>query len=218
MKILDHLYGFIWNDPRVNNCNTYFIDGPPRILIDPGHSHLFGKVEEELARLGLHPGDMEVVLATHGHPDHLEALFRFQEPTLTTMGQQEYTFAKDLARQVGWNSAGEDVEPGFFLENGSLKLGGLNFQVLLSPGHSPGSICIYWEDRRALFSGDVVFKQGLGRTDLPGGDGEMLKLSIRRLAALDLEILLPGHGDVVVGKDAVEANFRAVEEYWFNFI
>jgi hydroxyacylglutathione hydrolase len=218
MKILDHLYGFIWNDPRVNNCNTYFIDGPPRVLIDPGHSHLFGKVEEELGRLGLRPEDMEIVLATHAHPDHLEALLRFKEPTLTAMGHQEYAFVKDLARQAGWNSAGESFEPGLFLEHGNLKIGGLHFQVLLSPGHSPGSICIYWEDRRALFSGDVVFDQGLGRTDLPGGDGEMLKSSIRRLAALDVEILLPGHGDVVVGKEAVEANFRAVEEYWFNYI
>jgi hydroxyacylglutathione hydrolase len=218
MKILDHLYGFIWNDPWVNNCNTYFIDGPPRVLIDPGHSHLFGKVEEELGRLGLRPEDMEIVLATHAHPDHLEALLRFKEPTLTAMGHQEYAFVKDLARQAGWNSAGESFEPGLFLEHGNLKIGGLHFQVLLSPGHSPGSICIYWEDRRALFSGDVVFDQGLGRTDLPGGDGEMLKSSIRRLAALDVEILLPGHGDVVVGKEAVEANFRAVEEYWFNYI
>ncbi len=45
-----------------------------------------------------------------------------------------------------------------------------------------------------------------------------MKLSIRRLAALEVEILLPGHGEVVVGKEAVEANFRAVEEYWFNYI
>jgi hydroxyacylglutathione hydrolase len=218
MKIFDRLYGFIWNDPRVNNCNTYLIDGPPRILIDPGHSHLFGRVEEELARLRLHPEDMEVVLATHGHPDHLEGLLRYQEPTVTAMGHREYAFVKDLARQAGWNSAGENFEPGLFLEDGNLKLGDLRFQVLLSPGHSPGSICFYWEDRRALFSGDVVFNQGLGRTDLPGGDGELLKSSIRRLAALEIEILLPGHGEAVVGKEAVEANFRAVEAYWFNYI
>lgn len=45
-----------------------------------------------------------------------------------------------------------------------------------------------------------------------------MKLSIRRLAALEVEILLPGHGEVVVGKKAVEGNFRAAEDYWFNFI
>jgi hydroxyacylglutathione hydrolase len=218
MKILDRLYGFIWNDPRVNNCNTYLIDGPPRVLIDPGHGKLFGKVEEELALLGLRPEDMEVVLATHAHPDHLEALFQFKEPTLTGLGLREYAFVKNLARPAGWNSAGGNLEPDFLLENGNLKLGDLTFQVLVSPGHSPGSICLYWEDRRVLFSGDVIFNQGLGRTDLPGGDGELLKWSIRRLAALEVEILLPGHGEVVVGKEAVEANFRAVEEYWFNFI
>jgi glyoxylase-like metal-dependent hydrolase (beta-lactamase superfamily II) len=111
-----------------------------------------------------------------------------------------------------------DLEPRLLLQEGDLRLGDLNFQVLVTPGHSPGSICLYWEDRRALFTGDVVFNQGLGRTDLPGGSGDLLKLSIRRLAALDVEILLPGHGEVITGKESVEANFRMVADYWFNFI
>ena len=218
MKITDQLHAFLWRDPRVNNCNTYFIDGPPRILIDPGHSHLFGHVENELARLPVKPEDLDVVLATHAHPDHLEGLSRFKPPTLTSMGDLEYNWVNGLGRQTGWAFGGNDREPDFLLQQGNLTLGNLPFQILLTPGHSPGSICLYWEDQKALVTGDVIFNQGLGRTDLPGGDGEMLKLSIRRLATLEVDILLPGHGDPVIGREAVQANFKEVEDYWFNFI
>lgn len=218
MKIAEQLHGFIWRDPRVNNGNAYFIEGPPRILIDPGHRHLFGQVEAELARLALKPEQMDIVLATHAHPDHLEALFQFKEPTVTALGREEYDFVQGLARQAGWDLGGDGLEPGLLLQEGDLKLGDLRFRVLVTPGHSPGSICLYWEERKALFTGDVIFRQGLGRTDLPGGDGDLLKGSIRRLAALEAEILLPGHGEVIIGKEAVQDNFRMVEDYWFNLI
>jgi glyoxylase-like metal-dependent hydrolase (beta-lactamase superfamily II) len=218
MKINERLHAFIWRDPRANNCNSYFIDGPPRILIDPGHAHLFGNVESELARLQLTPQDLDVVLVTHAHPDHLEGLLRFRKPVLTAMGLIEYEFVKEMMIQAGWDVVGNGLEPGFLLQEGNLQLGGLHFRILLTPGHSPGSVCIYWEEGEALFSGDVVFNQGLGRTDLPGGDGEMLKLSIRRLAALNAALLLPGHGEVVTGPEAVRANFQSVEEDWFSFI
>lgn len=218
MKIAEQLHGFIWRDPRVNNGNAYFIEGPPRILIDPGHRHLFGQVEAELARLALKPEQMDIVLATHAHPDHLEGLSQFQEPTVTALGREEYDFVRGMARQAGWDLGGDGLEPGLLLQEGDLKLGDLRFRVLVTPGHSPGSLCLYWEDRKALFTGDVIFHQGLGRTDLPGGDGDLLKRSIRRLAALEAEILLPGHGEVIIGKEAVQDNFRLVEDYWFNFI
>lgn len=218
MKINHQLHAFIWRDPRTNNCNTYFIDGPPRILIDPGHLHLFGRVEEELARIHRKPEDLDFVLVTHAHPDHLEGLLRFKKPVLTGLGLVEYQLVQEMVRRTGWGSGGEDLEPGFLLREGTLNLGDLRFRILVTPGHSPGSICIYWEDQKALFSGDVVFRQGLGRTDLPGGDGEQLKSSIRGLAALDVENLLPGHGEIVSGSSAVQANFREIEDYWFNFI
>ncbi|NQU14504.1 MAG: MBL fold metallo-hydrolase, partial [Desulfobacteraceae bacterium] len=69
-----------------------------------------------------------------------------------------------------------------------------------------------------LFAGDVVFNQGIGRTDLPGGNGQELKDSIKRIANLDLDYVLTGHGDIVSGREKVISNFEAIESYWFAFI
>ena len=63
-----------------------------------------------------------------------------------------------------------------------------------------------------------MFNQGIGRTDLPGGDGSALKESIGMISSLNTEYLLTGHGDVVIGADAVKANFKMIENYWFGYL
>jgi len=94
----------------------------------------------------------------------------------------------------------------------------LSLDVIHTPGHSPGSICLRWKEEKALFTGDVIFRDGLGRTDLPGGNGEELKQSIRRISRLEVEWLLPGHGDFIAGSKEVQRNFSRVEEFWFAYI
>ena len=84
--------------------------------------------------------------------------------------------------------------------------------VIETPGHSPGSLCFYWPWEKALFCGDVLFKDGIGRTDLPGGSGALLKKSIETLSTLDVEVLLPGHGDIIRGKEAVREKFQEYRE------
>ena len=69
-----------------------------------------------------------------------------------------------------------------------------------------------------LFTGDTVFYQGIGRTDLPGGDGEQLKDSIKKISRLDVEYLLPGHGTILSGNDRIKANFKDIERMWFGYI
>ena len=61
-----------------------------------------------------------------------------------------------------------------------------------------------------------VFSQSIGRTDLPGGSGKQLKESISRLAELDVEVLCPGHGEVVVGREKVKKNFKLIKDFWFS--
>ena len=85
-------------------------------------------------------------------------------------------------------------------------------------GHSPGSVALYWPEEKALFTGDLIFRGGVGRTDLPGGNGADLKQSIKRLVELDIEWILPGHGDLVSGGAEVRANFNHIEQVFFNYV
>jgi hydroxyacylglutathione hydrolase len=219
MRIFDHLHIFPWNSMTANNCNTYFINGEKKILVDPGHYHLFDHVQDELSRLSLSPGDMDVVIITHGHPDHMEGVRIFQKTdAVVAVSSAEMEFIKTVAPHYGEALGISDFEPGILLQEGDLKVGDINFEVIHAPGHSPGSICLYWPDKKTLFTGDVVFSQGIGRTDLPGGSGAALKESIRRISRLDAEYLLTGHGDIVAGREAVKQNFKAIEDFWFAYI
>ena len=211
-KISDSLYAFNWQSFRENNCNTFFINREKKILIDPGHDHLFSHVADKLGELGIQASQLDYVLITHGHPDHLEAAFRLRPPSSMAMSPEEWRFI------TPWISGYNLSPPDLLLEEGNITLGDVTLEVYHTPGHSPGSVCLYWPEQKALFTGDVIFNQGIGRVDLPGGDGKLLKESIRKLKSLDVEILLSGHGEILVGKEGVQENFRFIEDYWFRYI
>lgn len=213
MKIIDGLYGFLWQSASENNCNSFFIDGTKRILIDPGHRHLFQHVRRGLERIGVTPEQIDAVLVTHGHPDHLETAGSFGPSTRWAMSRIDYEF---VMKYLGAHT--EIPRPAFFLQEGDLTIGDKAFQVIHTPGHSPGSVCLYWPQSKVLFTGDVVFSQSIGRTDLPGGSGRQLKESIARLAELDVDVLCPGHGDVVTGRENVKKNFKMIRDFWFNYL
>jgi glyoxylase-like metal-dependent hydrolase (beta-lactamase superfamily II) len=214
MEIAPGLHAFIWRSTRANNANTYLIAGKEKkILIDPGHLQLFDHVQSGLAGLKLRLDQIDAVLITHAHVDHMEAAGLFRKPTLWAMSREAIDFLKEFS---GWASRGEQAD--FFLAEGDLKIGDITLKVIATPGHSPGSVCFYWPDCRALFTGDVIFNQGIGRVDLPGGSGKLLKQSIQRLSTMDVDILLPGHGAPVVKRTAVRENFKMVEDYWFNYL
>ncbi len=219
MKILDNLHAFLWNSMSANNCNAYLIDGPARVLIDPGHLHLFGHVERGLTQVGLGMDDIDLVIATHCHPDHFEAAKLFKDRrTLFGVHEKDWGIIKEMGRHLGASLDPDDYVPAFFLQEGDFVVKGIEFQVIHTPGHSLGSISLYWPEQKALFPGDVIFRDGLGRTDLPGGNGTILKKSIQRLAELEIEWLLPGHGDVILGVEQVRMNFQRVEQLWFAYI
>jgi glyoxylase-like metal-dependent hydrolase (beta-lactamase superfamily II) len=221
MQLTENVHGFLWQSNTTNNANAYFIDGPRRILIDPGHRALFEHVENGLSTLGYNVSDIGLVISTHIHPDHVEGAGRFRElETLTALNEADWRLAERLDRYSDGllHLRLAPISPDFFLTEGTLDVAGTRFQVYHTPGHSPGSISLYLEKDRALFSGDLLFQGGIGRTDLPGGNPRQLMESIKRLKTLDAEHLFPGHGGVVSGREAVRANFEDVERYYFEYL
>ena len=162
-----------------------------------------------------------MVITTHSHPDHFDGVKRFMnKDTKMALHAEEDAFMQEFGRQF-YSMFGLQV-PEYrvdcFLQEGEFTAGNTTLEIYHTPGHSPGSVSLYWPEKKALIPGDVIFEAGVGRTDFPGGDGKLLRRSIERLAQLDIEYLLPGHGDVVKGKSRVKRNFEYVADVYYNLI
>ena len=220
MQLAPELYFYPWTQTTVNNCNSVLIAGGAPTLVDPGHRQLYGHVENGLAGDGFRelPG---LVLLTHCHPDHLEAAAQLQrQGAKLAMHATEIAYmhgqGRALASSLGMSFP--EITMDIILEEGELTLGQDTLQVIHTPGHSPGHVCLYWPKLKALIAGDLVFAQGVGRVDFPGGNGEQLKASIKKVAALDIELLLPGHGPILRGKEQVAKNFALIEQFYFPML
>ncbi len=173
------------------------------VVIDPGgHPDRILKAIEET---GL---TVRYVLNTHCHFDHMGANADIVEATgaLLALHPAELPILQSGggARWFGVPIR-ESPPPDVELHDGDvLEVGRLRFQVLETPGHSPGGLTFYLAEEGAAFDGDVLFAMGVGRTDLPGGDWETLLRSIREVlfALPDDTIIYPGHGpQTTVGRE-----------------
>jgi hydroxyacylglutathione hydrolase len=221
MELQKDLYAYLWEDVYENNCNSYVIRGERTVLIDPGHSRHLGRLFSQMEADGISPDEIHVLILTHGHPDHLEGLEAFLEkPVRIAMSREEELYllgdGKLLLDSVGQPLPSFRID--FYLKEGELQLGTKGFNIFHTPGHSPGSLSIYWPERKALFTGDLVFFQGVGRTDFPGGNSGLLRDSIERLSRLDTEILLSGHGEVVMGRERVLRNFHFIRQNYYSYL
>lgn len=217
MKLFNGFFVYPWTSYRENNCNTMLIDGPVPTLIDPGHSHLFHTVVEAMARDGKSVEHVKLVLCTHGHPDHIETVDYFEGNVLKAISADELQYLGDEGKDMFLMSGCQAPRKPFhlLLKAGDFALGDKEFQVIPTPGHSPGSLCLYWKKEKLLISGDTLFYMGVGRTDLPGGDMEALGESIRKLSELDIEYLIPGHGEMIRGSESIRRNFDVILSEFF---
>lgn len=176
---------YIVHDDSVQTC----------CLIDPGYAP--EQILRKLDSLGLTP---EAILLTHGHFDHVGAVRELASET----GCDVYIHPEDLSMPP-MMTAGPLYYTHTYTEGTRLHLAGLDFQVLHTPGHTPGSVCLLTGD--TLFSGDTLFAGSCGRTDLPGGSWEAITRSLHRLAALEGNYwILPGHGGSTTLRDEKRYN------------
>ncbi len=219
MQLTDNVHVYEWTSFTQNNCNTYLVGKNSKVLIDPGHRHLFTNVESGMNSDGLAVKNVDMILATHSHPDHFEGVENFMdrpEVKIALHGDEHKLLEKtgvEFARMLGMPTPSYRVD--LEMTEGELVADGVVFQVFHTPGHSPGHVCLYLAEDKILFSGDLIFNQGVGRTDFPGGDASLLKKSIQRMAELDIETVLSGHGSMVQGRDEVRKNFDFIEKVYF---
>jgi hydroxyacylglutathione hydrolase len=221
MKLTDDIYIYEWTNYFDNNCNSYYIGGKTRALIDPGLTRYVPDLLKKMSADGIKKEDIQCIINTHSHPDHLQGSELFDtESVKIALHQKELEFLKGVGGELYglFGITVPQMQINFPLNEGSITIGDQAFKIILSPGHSPGSIGLYSPEQKALFCGDVLFDQNVGRTDFPGGNGRDLKKSIITFSQLDLELLLPGHMGIVQGRDKIQDNFNIIIQNVFPYI
>lgn len=153
------------------------------VVIDPGFD-----ATEILVQLRTHGKKVQAILLTHGHFDHVGGVKELAEET----GCKVYLHRGDLDLP---SQLTQGVIPATdnYSDKDTLSLAGLSWQVLHTPGHTPGSVCLLCEN--VIFAGDTLFAGSCGRTDFPGGSFAQMQDSLNRLAAMQGDYhVLSGHG------------------------
>ena len=185
--------------PFQTNC--YVVSDDQQILIiDPACSNqyeqqqLYAYIENQKSKI---KNPKLSLLATHAHLDHLWGAKWTTEKwnTPVLMHEADIPLAQAMQQQYDLFGIPLKAQP-FPIEPLKSKISNLKSQILLTPGHTPGSISFYFPEEKVLFSGDTLFQMGYGRTDLPGGNYGQLIDSLEKLFALPKDIkVYPGHGN-----------------------
>ncbi len=174
------------------------------IVIDPGDN-----VSGILARLAKHRLTVKQIVVTHAHIDHVGGAAQLRRVTGApiVLNEHDLRLLAMMDMQAGWLGVPtpEVAAPDLLAVNGQrVGLPHLSADVLHTPGHTPGSICLHFAGQNLLLAGDTLFAGSIGRTDLPGGDGAQILRSLRdRLLVLpDATLVVPGHGpETTIGEE-----------------
>jgi hydroxyacylglutathione hydrolase len=195
-----------------DDANAYLVNGT--ILIDVGMDS--SDIIPELGKhIDLH--DLELIILTHCHYDHSGGAGGVAATTGAKIAVHKndapLLLNPDASASRLFGKKAPIIVPDILLAGGE-KFGEL--EIIHTPGHTPGGICLYDPKSKVLFSGDTVFQDGsFGRTDLYGGDSSQLIGSIKKLTLLDVNIMYPGHGDIVNNNanDQIKLSLMMAEQY-----
>jgi glyoxylase-like metal-dependent hydrolase (beta-lactamase superfamily II) len=178
------------------------------LVIDPGDD-----IAEILAIVHKHNLQIKQIVITHAHIDHVGGAMKLRAATGAPilLNQNDYALLKMLDAQAAWIGV---AAPGKLEidhsvgQADSIKAGSLTADVIQTPGHTEGSICLYFPAEKKLIAGDTLFAGSIGRTDLPGGSFEKIITSLhdKVLALPDETVVIPGHGSLTTIGDERETN------------
>jgi glyoxylase-like metal-dependent hydrolase (beta-lactamase superfamily II) len=196
--------------PLACNCSIFGDEATREaIVVDPGDD--VEQIERILRRHGLR---VSAILITHAHIDHIGGAHRLRALTgaPVCLHPDDLVIYDQLEMQAAW--LGLTPPPRVPIdrdlrEGDKFVLGQAGFEVLHTPGHTPGSLCLWIPQEKKLIAGDTLFRDSIGRTDLPGGDGRQILRSIRdKLLVLpDETFVIPGHGPTTTLGRERERNF-----------
>jgi glyoxylase-like metal-dependent hydrolase (beta-lactamase superfamily II) len=204
---------------RDYDSNVYLVTGKVSTIIDTGTGFYSKWIIEKIQEV-VPLTEIKQVLLTHEHYDHVGGVNDIVKATngAAKIFAHEHIVSKlkdgksTFAEMIGGKMPKITVDVPL-TDHQQVFLGDEPFQVLFTPGHSVGSLCLYSKDQGVLFSGDTLFAHGgFGRYDFPGGDFTLLVQSIERLSGLNIRCLYPGHGPVVEtdGADHVFESLRSI--------
>ncbi len=192
------------------NCSI-FGDETTReaVVIDPGDD-----IDEILRVLARHGLTVKTIVITHAHIDHVGGAARLKAATGAPvyMNEADFPVYEQIEMQALWlgmdppEQADVDVTP---RDGDVLHMAGAEFNVLHTPGHTPGSMGLWIPSEKKLIAGDTLFRDSIGRTDLPGGDGKKILVSIREkfLPLPEDTLVIPGHGPTTTMGHEKEFNY-----------
>jgi hydroxyacylglutathione hydrolase len=189
------------------NCIVVWGELNQAIIIDPG-----SEPDAILNLLAQRHLDVAAYMLTHGHMDHISALAALHEARPAPIGlhalDQSWAFA-ETNQLPPYGIPAEPVQIERSLAEGQTwEDGGLTYNVIETPGHTPGGVCFHFPEHKALIVGDTLFAGSVGRTDFPGGDSRVLKASLSRLRTLDDDLVVyPGHGPTTTIGYEKQTNF-----------
>ncbi len=210
------IQSFVFN-PFSENTYVVFDETKEAVIIDPGCYE--PEEKKELDRFISEQGlKIKYLLNTHCHIDHVlgndHVKEKYKVPFLTHRIEEMVLKAvKSYAPNYGFAAYREALPDQFLEEGDEVRFGNTKWKVLFLPGHSPGHVAFYNEKEKTIFSGDVLFEQSIGRTDLPGGNFETLIQSIhQKLFTLpDAVVVYAGHGSTTtIGKEKASNPFCAL--------
>jgi hydroxyacylglutathione hydrolase len=197
--------------PLLCNCSVVGDEASREaIVIDPGDD-----LDEILVLIQKHHLQVKQIVITHAHIDHVGGAMKLRALTGAPilLNQNDYALLKMLDVQAAWIGVATPgkVEIDRTLGQADVvKAGSLEGQVLHTPGHTEGSICLYFPAEKKLIAGDTLFAGSIGRTDLPGGSFEKILHSLhdRVLALPDETVVVPGHGPLTtIGEERASNPF-----------
>lgn len=178
------------------------------MVIDPGDD-----IQDVLTVLRKHQLTTKQIIITHAHIDHVGGAMKLRAATGAPilLNENDYALLRMLDAQAAWIGMAppEKVEIDQSVKHAdTIKAGSLAAQVLQTPGHTEGSICLYFATEKKLIAGDTLFAGSVGRTDLPGGSFDKILQSIHEklLVLPDETVVVPGHGSLTSIGEERESN------------